>query len=62
MKTIDIQIRIDELTGKLAVARSCKGFDPGNISHQLELLGIMDTLVQQQQETIKTLGRAGKVL
>jgi len=62
MKTIDIQIRIDEVTGKLAVARSCKGFDPKNISHQLELLGVMDTLVQQQQELIKTLGRVGKVL
>jgi hypothetical protein len=62
MKIINMEIRIDELSGRLAVARSCKGFDPKNISHQLELLGVLDTLVAQQQELIKTLGRAGKVI
>jgi len=60
MKTINMEIRIDEISGQLAVARKCIGFNPKNISHQLELLGVLDTLVQQQQELIKTLGRVGK--
>lgn len=62
MKTIEIDIRIDELTGRIVVAKKCKGYYPKQISHQLELLGIFQMLVQKQQEIVKTLNRKSKVI
>jgi len=60
MKQINIKIIIDEATGKIATGKKVEGFEPNNISHQFELLGIFDNLMTIQREKIKTLGQASR--
>jgi len=57
MKTIKIQVAIDEETGKIATGRKFEGYSDKNISHQFEILGIMENLVELQKESVKVLVR-----
>ena len=56
MKTILIQIAIDEISGKIATAIKTNGFCD-SVSKELELLGIYQNLAITQQEKLKTLAR-----
>ena len=53
MKEIKLVIRIDEETGKIAVARQFTGYAQNNINHQLELLGIYQNLAILQQQKLE---------
>ena len=53
MKEIKLVIRIDEETGKIAVARQFTGYDKKNIHHQLEILGIYQNLAILQQQKLE---------
>ncbi|MCH7851015.1 MAG: hypothetical protein IH845_05215 [Nanoarchaeota archaeon] len=57
MKQIKIVVGIDERTGKIATAREFSGYEDGNISHQFEILGIMENLVDIQKENVKMLAK-----
>lgn len=43
MKKIRIEIRIGKENGKIATAIQTEGYDKENISHQLELLGVLES-------------------
>ena len=62
MKTVTIQIGVDEYEDKIGTAIKTDGYKKDSLSHQLELLGIFQNLVSLQQDKIKTLGRQTKKL
>jgi len=55
MKKIIIKIIIDEVEGKIAILRNMVGFNKNDISSQFELIGILQNLVDNQKEKVKTL-------
>jgi len=60
MKEINIKIVIDEETGKIATGKQMKGYNQNSISHQFEILGIMQNLVEVQQQKLRTLAQRSK--
>jgi len=57
MKEINIKIVIDEETGKIATVKKVIGFNNNSISHQFEILGILDNLMSIQRDKIKILDK-----
>ena len=49
MKKIQIEIRIDELTNQMATAVHAVGYAKDNLCHQLELLGVLQNTVHNQE-------------
>jgi len=56
LKDLQIRVIIDNERSKVITAIKTKYFDRDNISHQFELLGILQNLVELQKQKIKILG------
>lgn len=54
MKKISIEIVIDELTGQVAVAKRISGYNQNNISHRFEIIGILSSIVDEENKLLKT--------
>jgi len=55
MKQIQIEIRVDEKSGKIATIWKTNGYSENNIHDQLELLGLMENTKSIINTKIKTL-------
>lgn len=55
MKKIQIEIRVDEVSNRIATAWKTDGYSRDNISDNLELIGILENTKNLINDRIKTL-------
>jgi len=55
MKSVQIEIRVDEKTGRIATAWKANGYSTESITDQLELLGLMENTKNIINNKIKVL-------
>ena len=60
MKTLNIQVAIEDSDEKIATAIKTQGYNKDKISDQLEILGIIENTKSIIQERIKKLGEMEK--
>jgi len=59
-KELNIKVMINDDETKMAIGIHKIGYNSYNLSHQLEILGILENLTNLQKDKIKTLMKADR--